>query len=130
MLDRSKQPRRRVELRIIIHDYSHAINSVPVRNHWAVAKPIGADKKRTNSNLPEALGAELTRQRSQRQWSQQQLAEKLGYDVSYIGQIERGEKSPTLRTLMDLARVFDLKLSALIRAAESKIEIPAKSTHI
>jgi transcriptional regulator with XRE-family HTH domain len=93
-----------------------------------VAKPIGADKKRQTATLPEALGAELTRQRANRRWSQQQLAEKLGYDVSYIGQIERGEKSPTLRTLMNLSEVFDLRLSALIRAAESRIRRLDKST--
>jgi transcriptional regulator with XRE-family HTH domain len=92
-----------------------------------VAKPIGADKKRTAANLPEALGAELTRQRTKRRWSQERLAEKLGYDVSYIGQLERGEKSPTLRTLMNLAEVFELKLSVLIRAAESGIKVPEKS---
>jgi transcriptional regulator with XRE-family HTH domain len=80
--------------------------------------------------MSEALGAELTRQRTKCHWSQQQLAEKLGYDVSYIGQIERGEKSPTLRTLMDFAKVFDLQLSALIRAAESRIKVSAKSGRV
>jgi transcriptional regulator with XRE-family HTH domain len=92
-----------------------------------VAKPIGADKKRTTTNLPQALGAELTRQRTKLRWSQERLAEKLGYDVSYIGQLERGEKSPTLRTLINLAEVFGLRLSALIRAAESKIKVPPKA---
>ena len=97
-----------------------------MRNHWLVAKPIGADKKRTTANLSEALGAELTQQRTKHRWSQERLAEKLGYDVSYIGQIERGEKSPTLHTLMNFAEVFDLRISALIRAAESRIEVPQK----
>ena len=72
-------------------------------------------------NLSTALGAELTRLRTDRHWSQQQLAEMLGYDASYIGQIERAEKSPTLRTMIDFAYIFEVKLSALIRAAESKI---------
>ena len=54
----------------------------------------------------------------------------VGYDGSYIGQIERGEKSPTLRTLINLAQVFELQLSALIRAAESRIKSSQKSTGV
>lgn len=81
------------------------------------------------ANLPGALGAELTCQRTKRRWSQERLAERLGYDVSYIGQIERGDKSPTLRTLINLADIFELKVSTLIRAAESRVKTSEKLTH-
>jgi len=87
-----------------------------------VAKPIGADKKRSTANLPLALGAELTDRRTNRGWTQQQLADKLGYDISYIGQVERGEKSPTFRTMMSLAEVFEIKVSQLVSAAEKRVK--------
>jgi transcriptional regulator with XRE-family HTH domain len=90
-----------------------------------VAKKIGADRKRSTANLYSALGVELTTRRTRAGWTQQALAERLGYDVKYIGQVERAEKSPSLTTLMSLATVFDLSLSELFKAAEQRVS-PSK----
>jgi transcriptional regulator with XRE-family HTH domain len=89
--------------------------------HGGVAKRIGADRKRSNATLPEALGAELTDRRTKAGWSQQALADLLGYDVNYIGQLERAEKSPTLGTLISISTVFRTQLSELLRAAEERL---------
>lgn len=89
--------------------------------HGRVAKPIGADRKRSSANLPEALGAELTDRRTALGWAQQKLADELGYDVSYIGQLERGEKNPTLATLISIATALDTRLSEFIGAAEERV---------
>jgi len=86
-----------------------------------VAKPIGADKERRVRNLDEAFGSALTDLRTDRQWSQQKLADIAGYDESYIRQLERGTKSATLRTLSDLASAFSLSVSVLIRRAETRL---------
>jgi transcriptional regulator with XRE-family HTH domain len=85
-----------------------------------VPKQIGADKHRESHTLGEAVGAELTRLRVARRLSQQQLADELGYTERYIGQLERGTKSPTLRTLADIAKVFSTEVSAIVRAAERR----------
>ena len=53
-------------------------------------------------------------------WSQQKLADKLGYTERYIGQLERGVKSPTLRTLADIAEAFATKPSVILSAAERR----------
>ena len=87
----------------------------------SVAKPIGADKERRVRNLDEAFGSALTDLRTERQWSQQKLADIAGYDESYIRQLERGSKSATLRTLSDLASAFSLSVSVLIRRAEARM---------
>jgi transcriptional regulator with XRE-family HTH domain len=87
-----------------------------------VAKPIGTVKKRQAGNLGEALGAELTRLRVAKDWSQQTVSEMLGYDVTYVRQLERGSKSPTLRTLSHFAEIYSLRVSALIRRAERILE--------
>lgn len=86
-----------------------------------MAKSIGADRKRSTSTLPEAVGAELTERRIRAGLSQQALSEQLGYDVNYIGQIERAEKSPTLTTLVSICTVFHLALSEFIKAAEKRL---------
>ena len=83
-------------------------------------KKVGADKHRESRTLGEAVGAELTRLRVERGWSQQKLADKLGYTERYIGQLERGTKSPTLRTIIDIAEVFQTVPSAILRAAERR----------
>ena len=83
-------------------------------------KEIGADKRRESRTLGEALGAEITRLRVDRGWSQAKIAHDLGYTERYIGQLERGTKSPTLRTLADLAKAFSIEVSAIIKAAERR----------
>ena len=86
-----------------------------------MAKPIGADRKRVAVDLGTALGAEFTRLRTERGWSQSKLSELVGYDERYIRQLERGTKSPTLRTLSNIAATFGVPVSALIKRAEKKI---------
>jgi transcriptional regulator with XRE-family HTH domain len=73
------------------------------------------------ANLPYALGAELTDRRAKAGISQQALGERLGYNHNYIGQIERGEKSPTLTALMALSDAFGVHVSELIKSAEDRI---------
>jgi transcriptional regulator with XRE-family HTH domain len=85
-----------------------------------VPKKIGADKYRESRTLGDAVGAELTKLRVDRGWSQLKLADALGYTERYIGQLERGTKSPTLRTLADVANAFSIELSAIIKAAERR----------
>lgn len=83
-------------------------------------KQIGADKERESRTLGEAVGAEITRLRVARGWSQLKLADRLGYTERYIGQLERGAKSPTLRTIADIAEAFSRKTSTILRAAEQR----------
>jgi len=90
------------------------------RQLWGVPKQIGADKERESRTLGEAVGAEITRLRVDRGWSQAKLAHDLGYTERYIGQLERGTKSPTLRTLADLAKAFSVEVSAILRSAERR----------
>lgn len=56
-------------------------------------KKIGVAKHRESRPLGEAVGTELTRLRVARGWSQQNLADELGYTERYIGQLERATKS-------------------------------------
>jgi transcriptional regulator with XRE-family HTH domain len=55
------------------------------------------------------------------------LAVASGYSLRYVGDIERGAKSATLRTMRDLATLLDLRLSALVVEAESLLETDPKA---
>lgn len=47
------------------------------------------------------------------------LAVATGYSLRYVGDIERGAKSPTLRTMNDLSTLFKIRLGSLITEAET-----------
>ena len=73
------------------------------------------------------FGDELKAQRLKRRWTQLELARKLNYSNSYISDLERGAKSPTLDlagrcdTLFDLPGTF-VRMYTIVKRAE---EFPA-----
>jgi hypothetical protein len=58
------------------------------------------------------------------------LAVATGYSLRYIGEVERGNKSATLRTMNDLATLLGLSLGALILAAEELLSLSRKARNL
>lgn len=50
---------------------------------------------------------------------QKQAAEKLGLSTSYLSDIERGERTPTLETVERYAREFNMPVSSILFFAEN-----------
>ncbi len=64
--------------------------------------------------------AEVLREvRQEKGLSQEELADRAGLHRTYISQVERGLKSPSLRSLEQIAQGLGLPASALIRRTES-----------
>ncbi len=64
--------------------------------------------------------AEALRELRQEKWlSQEELADRAGLHRTYISQIERGIKSPSLRSLEQIAWALDVQLSTLIKRMEN-----------
>lgn len=66
--------------------------------------------------LPEThkkFGNRLKELRDKNKLTQEELAEKVGVDRSYMGFLERGEKNPTLEKLTLIAKAFNISLSKL-----------------
>ena len=80
-----------------------------------MARPIGIPSQRRRDTLERALGAVVTRLRINSGLSQARLAENLGYSVSYISKLERGEMNPTLRTLFDVADALGVSPDNIVR---------------
>jgi transcriptional regulator with XRE-family HTH domain len=60
------------------------------------------------------------------------LAVAAGYSLRYVGDVERGAKSATMRTMNDLATLLDMSLGMLIVEAEELLirkQIHAKKSH-
>ena len=56
--------------------------------------------------------------RKSRSLSQDELGAKSGYHRTYIGQLERGEKSSSLRTIFSLAATLGVSPSEIVRESE------------
>jgi len=62
----------------------------------------------------EIFGSAIRRVRSERGWSQERLAEAAGLTTTYVGQIERGVRIPSLTVVLKLARGLGVTPSALL----------------
>ena len=54
--------------------------------------------------------------------SQAALAEKLGYSLSYISKLERGQMNATLRALFDIADSLEIDAEVLMRRIRSSVD--------
>jgi len=81
--------------------------------------------RRTTSRTAEVcFGNALRELRAARGFTQEELAFKSGYHLTYIGQLERGTKSPSLRTIMSLAEALKTHGSELLVRVESLMGKP------
>ena len=73
------------------------------------------------SNPKVAFGTVLRQLREQRGDSQEAFAHRTGYHRNYIGQLERGEKSPSLGALFNIAQALRKRPSELMRLVEKLV---------
>lgn len=72
--------------------------------------------------LDRLLGAEIQRLRSTKGWSQEYLAEVANLHRTYISQLERGLKSPSVRVLHQITTALGVTMSALLEAVEETLD--------
>lgn len=60
------------------------------------------------------LGRRIRKQRSQRGWTQEALAERVNVSTSFVGHVERGTRKASLETLVAMANVLDVSLDYLL----------------
>lgn len=66
------------------------------------------------------LGKRIREERIRIGLTQEQIAEKINVSTTYVGFIERGERSVTLEKLILLAECFQLPIDALLRDAPAQ----------
>ena len=62
----------------------------------------------------EVVGINIKRWRVERGLSQEDVAHRVGIDLSYFGQIERGKRNPTIAVLGRIADALDTPLVRLL----------------
>jgi transcriptional regulator with XRE-family HTH domain len=68
--------------------------------------------------LIKEFGATIRFYRTKNGLSQEKLGERCGFHRTYIGQVERGERNPTLKSIAIFASVFNVSLSELFQKCE------------
>lgn len=66
----------------------------------------------------QALSKALRMRRLEAELSQEQLAEMCDMDQTYLSQIERNRRQPSIRVLRKIAVALDIKLSDIFHDAE------------
>ncbi len=72
--------------------------------------------------LERLFGRILRELRTQRGLSQEKLGFESNYHRTYISQLERGQKNPSLKAIFRLAGALGVRPSEMIRRIESRVE--------
>jgi transcriptional regulator with XRE-family HTH domain len=73
-------------------------------------------------DLLSAIGETLRAERTERGLTLKQVAEGAHVSVSYLAEIERGEKDPSSKVLENIARSLDIQVSDLLVHIASVLE--------
>ena len=60
------------------------------------------------------LAANLRRLRNEKGWSQEEFAERAGIHRTYVSDLERGARNPTIEVVERLAKPFKVKAGSLL----------------
>lgn len=75
------------------------------------------------STVLDQLGRRIAELRRDRQWTQEQMAERLGVLTTYLQRIERGRENLTVGSLVALANALDVSLLDIFTAPATSRKI-------
>ena len=75
----------------------------------------------------DSIGMHIREIRLQRKLTQEQLAEKVTLSPNYLGAIERGEKIPSLETLIDILNALNAPSNVIFKDVLNA-DYPVKTT--
>lgn len=76
-----------------------------------------------------ALGMRIRKQRKLMQMTQDQLSEKAGISLSFLGHIERGSRKSSLETLVSLANALEVSADYLLQDSLRIVDSVAQSQY-
>jgi transcriptional regulator with XRE-family HTH domain len=66
-------------------------------------------------DIRQRLGLNLRRERAKHGWSQEEFADRAGIHRTYVSDLERGSRNPTITVVEKLAAALGLSASDLLR---------------
>jgi len=89
------------------------------------------DKRIQGNTLLEAVCKSVHQRREELGISQEELAHRAGLHRTYISDIERGARNPSLKTLSRLSEALELPTSELVRRGEQLVgELDGTKEHV
>ncbi len=75
-----------------------------------------------STQLDKILGQQIQIHRQNKGWSQEYLAEVTGLHRTYISQLERGLKSPSVRVLHHITHALGMSISRFFQEVEELLD--------
>jgi len=69
----------------------------------------------------EIFGSAVRRLRTDHAWTQERLADAAGLTTTYVGQVERGAKIPSLTVVLKLARALSVAPGELLAGFSTSV---------
>ncbi len=66
------------------------------------------DRAKPKNDILKSLSKTIKSKRQKLNLTQEQLAEKAGFHVNYIGGIERGTRNPSMESLVRIAKALEI----------------------
>jgi transcriptional regulator with XRE-family HTH domain len=85
-----------------------------------VPKPTTRVRQKGNPDI--LLGRVIKELRMHLSLSQEELGFESGYSRTYVGELERGEKTPSFKTVLDLANALKIPASEMVRRVEKLLD--------
>lgn len=63
------------------------------------------------SNISEKIGKKIAELRKEKGLTQEQLAEKINMDRTFVGYLEKGDRNPSVETANKIARALGVDIS-------------------
>jgi len=82
------------------------------------AKKASSKHIQPESGPEKAFGLALREIRQEKKLSQEALALESGFDRTYISLLERGVRSPTIRAVVRLAEILEVRPSEIVETME------------
>ena len=72
------------------------------------------------ADLKDVVARNLLRLRQAKGWTQEELADRVGLSVRYVGQVERGQASMSVTVLGQFADALALDATELVRSSRDR----------
>jgi transcriptional regulator with XRE-family HTH domain len=72
-------------------------------------------------DLKDTVAVNVRRLRNQKGWTQEDLADRVGLSVRYLGQIERAQTSTTVTVLGRLAMALKVEVVELVKTTRGEV---------
>lgn len=81
-----------------------------------ISEQSESDREKLYARFARKLGMRIVQLRREYRWTQEELAQKAQLNHGYLSLLESGDRLPSLVTLANLSKIFDVPLAQMFVA--------------